>query len=75
MVINFVVFIKNFSLTVAVIISVMVVLGSVAISIGRYRSPDDQMSSTSSSPNLDRTEHNRIREVSLRSNDTIESII
>ena len=74
MVINFVVFIKNFSLTVAVIISVMVVLGSVAISIGRYRSPDDQMSSTST-PNLDRTEHNRIREVSLRSNDTIESII
>ena len=52
----------------------MVVLGSVAISIGRYRPPGDQMSS-SSTPNLDRAEHNRIREVSLRSNDTIESII
>ena len=71
---QFRILIAYLSLTVAVIISVMVVLGSVAISIGRYRPPGDQMSS-SSTPNLDRAEHNRIREVSLRSNDTIESII
>ena len=67
-----------FSLTVAVIMSVIVILGSVAVSIGRNRSTNDEASNTSSNtstPNLERNEHNRIREVSLRSTDTIESII
>ena len=64
----------HFSLSVAVIISIMAIIGSIALSRSRYSSPDDQTSSTST-PNLERNEQNRIREVRLKSTDTIESII
>ena len=62
------------SLTVAVIILIMAILGSIATSRSRYSSPDNQTSS-SITPTLERNEQNRIREVRLESTDTIESVI